>query len=203
MSKPQPESIEPEDVVSSTADTDSTMSEDSSNARNPSAEAWSALQAELAQLREEMRKTSSAKNEAVAEALRHQAELENFRRRMRREMDDSLRYATIPLLKDLLPTIDNLERAVQAAEKTGQSSSLLDGVRMVLAQFASSLEKNGCLRMRPEGTPFDPHWHEAIGQQPHPEIAAQHVAAVVQAGYQFEDRVVRPALVMVSTGPAS
>lgn len=137
---------------------------------------------------------------AEAEVLRSHAELENYRKRARRDMEEERRYASLPLMRDLLPVMDNLQRALVHAAQAGESEALLSGVRMVARELASTLEKHHCYLVEAEGVPFDPNYHEAIGQQPSTEVAAGHVALVVTDGYRLHDRVIRPAQVLVSTG---
>lgn len=136
--------------------------------------------------------------EAEQRVLRAQAELENFRKRMRREMDEERRYANLPFVADLLPVVDNLERAIQSAEVANQHGPLLDGVRIVVTQLAAVLEKYHCQRIAAEGQPFDPNLHQAIAQIPSDQHAAGHVTQVAVAGYRLHDRVVRPAQVLVA-----
>lgn len=140
--------------------------------------------------------------DAEGRVLRAQAELENFRRRTRREMDESLKYANQPLLADLLPVIDNVYRAVSAASNDSEAKSLLEGFLMVAQQLLDALSKHGCSRMDALGEPFDPNLHEAMLQQPSDEYESGNVMQVVQEGYTLHDRVLRPAHVIISTGPA-
>jgi len=141
--------------------------------------------------------------EANERALRAQAELDNFRKRARREAEEERRYAALPLIRDLLSVMDNLDRALEAAEKTQQGSGLVEGVKMVAIQFTTYLEQHGCRKIPAIGLAFNPHHHEAIAQEPSGEVAAGHVTRIARNGYQLHDRVVRPAQVLVSTGPAS
>lgn len=136
--------------------------------------------------------------EAQQRALRHQAELENFRKRMRREMEDQQRYSAIPLIRDLLPALDNLRRAVESAEPTEANDGVLSGVRMVCEQFEGILAKYQCCRIESEGAVFDPNLHEAVVQQPSAEHEAGTVIQEIQAGYRLLDRIVRPSQVMVA-----
>ncbi|MEC9002692.1 MAG: nucleotide exchange factor GrpE [Planctomycetota bacterium] len=136
--------------------------------------------------------------EAQQRALRHQAELENFRKRMRREMEDQQRYSGIPLIRDLLPALDNLRRAVESAEPTEANDGVLSGVRMVCEQFEGILAKYQCCRIESEGAVFDPNLHEAVVQQPSAEHEAGTVIQEIQAGYRLLDRIVRPSQVMVA-----
>ena len=131
--------------------------------------------------------------------LRSQAELENYRKRAAREIEDHRRYANLPLLRDLLPVLDNIERAVSAADKTHDTASLLEGIKMVLQQLENVLSRYHCQRIAALHQPFDPHLHEAISQQPSDEFPSQTVLLVVQPGYQLFDRVVRPSQVIIST----
>lgn len=141
---------------------------------------------------------------ARQEILRSQAELENYRKRVRRDMDEERRYAALPLLGDLLPVIDNLQRALSHADPTqGDSSPLIQGVRMIVQQLDGILEKHHCRRIPAAGELFDPHVHAAIGQQPSDEHPAGVVTHVAVEGYQLHDRVIRPSQVLVSTGPAA
>jgi molecular chaperone GrpE len=141
--------------------------------------------------------------EANERAIRAQAELDNFRKRSRREAEEERRYAALPLIRDLLSVMDNLDRALEAAEKTQQGSSLVEGVKMVAIQFTTYLDQHGCRKIPAIGLPFNPHHHEAIAQEPSNEVAAGNVTRIARNGYQLHDRVVRPAQVLVSTGPAS
>ena len=136
-------------------------------------------------------------NQANARALRAQAELENFRKRIRREMDEERRYARVPLISELLPVMDNLDRALEAAEKTEGGSGLLEGVKMVRAQLLGVLEQSHCHAIEAVGAAFDPHLHEAIGQEPSDEFGPGVVTRVVTIGYQLHERVVRPSQVLV------
>ncbi|HJT34981.1 MAG TPA: nucleotide exchange factor GrpE [Pirellulales bacterium] len=149
---------------------------------------------ELETLRQEL-------DAAKDRALRVQAELENYRKRVRREMDDERRYAQLPLLKELLPVIDNIGRALQSAEKSPDGSGLLEGVKLVAQQLDGVLSRHHCQRIEALHQPFDPHLHEAILQQPSADYPAGTVLNVTQEGYQLHDRVVRPAQVIVSTTP--
>lgn len=135
--------------------------------------------------------------------LRLQAEMENLRSRTSREIADHSRYAALPLMRDLLPVVDNIERAIEAAEKQADSQSLLEGFKLVHQQLLNTLSQHNCLKIEAQGEPFDPQFHAAMLQQPSDEVPANHVLHVAQAGYKLHDRVVRPAQVIISTGPAA
>jgi molecular chaperone GrpE len=133
--------------------------------------------------------------------LRLQAEMQNLRNRTSREIADERRYAALPVLRDLLPVIDNIDRAIEAAEKAGEADNLLEGFRLVRQQLMTTLSRHQCEPIPAEGELFDPHFHEAILQQPSPDVPAGHVMMVTQPGYKLHERVVRPAQVIVSSGP--
>jgi len=136
--------------------------------------------------------------EAEDRVLRAQAELENFRRRARREYDDALKYREIDLLRDLLPVLDNVLRAVEAADRTADVESLKAGFRMTAQQIEKLLDAHGCKTIETVGQPFDPAVHDAILQQPAPDAVPGTVVAVASRGYRLHDRVVRPAQVIVA-----
>jgi molecular chaperone GrpE len=146
------------------------------------------------QLEEELR-------QAQDRLLRSQAELENFRRRMQRETQDERRFANQLVLVDLLPVIDNLERAIDASEQSPECTGLLQGFKMLHQLFLSTLEKHGCRRVPADGMNFDPTLHEAVMQAPSSERPVGSIVQVHQQGYQLHDRVIRPAQVVVSSGP--
>jgi molecular chaperone GrpE len=146
---------------------------------------------------------SDSSSELAAERdrnLRLRAELENVRTRTSRELVEQSRYAALPLARDLLPVLDNVDRAIEAAEKSGESGPLVDGFRMVRQQLVTILEQHQIREIAALGEPFNPQYHAAILQQPSPDVPADHVSMVTQAGYQLHDRVVRPAQVIVSSG---
>ena len=132
--------------------------------------------------------------------LRAQAELENFRKRTRRELADQRQYANLPLLEGLLPVLDNLNRALEAAQQTDSASGLLEGVKMVSAQMLAVLGQHGCRPIEADGVAFDPNVHEAIGKEPSADLPEGTVTRVTRVGYQLHDRVVRPPQVLISAG---
>jgi molecular chaperone GrpE len=134
--------------------------------------------------------------------LRLRAEIENLRTRSARDLADQIRYASLPLARDLLPVLDNIDRAVEAAQKANETGPLVDGVKLVRQQLVGALKQHDCEEINALGEPFNPQFHAAILQQPSADVPANHVMMVTQAGYQLHDRVVRPAQVIVSSGPA-
>ena len=132
-------------------------------------------------------------------SLRLRAELENVRGRTSRELIESARYAALPVVRDLLPVLDNIDRAMEAAAKSGEQGPLVEGIRLVRQQLINMLNQHNVREIAAEG-PFDPQFHAAILHQPSTEAPAGHVVLVAQPGYQMHDRVVRPSQVIVSSG---
>jgi molecular chaperone GrpE len=130
--------------------------------------------------------------------LRSQAELENYRKRAAREIEDNRRFSDLLLIRDLLPVLDNLERTITAADKAPDAAGLLDGVKLIARQFEDVLGRFHCVRIPALHQPFDPHLHHAILQQPSDEFPPGTVVMVTQPGFQLYDRVVRPSQVIVS-----
>ena len=139
--------------------------------------------------------------EAHDRALRVTAEMENYRKRARREAEDSQRYAAAPLLQDLFPVLDDMFRAIAAAEQSPASDGLLEGVKMIAQGVLGVLARHDCNQIDALHQPFDPTYHEAISQQPSEEYPPNTVLLVVQDGYVLHDRVIRPAQVIVSSAP--
>lgn len=139
--------------------------------------------------------------DAKEQVLRRQAELENYRRRVNRQMDEERKYANMGLLRDMLPVWDNIRRAIEAAEQDHDAASLLEGFKIVFEQFEAALAKYHCRRIAALDSPFDPHLHEAISQQPSSDHPANSVMFVTQTGFCLHDRVVRPSQVVVSAAP--
>jgi molecular chaperone GrpE len=140
-------------------------------------------------------------DDAQNRALRFQADLDNYRKRVARELEMERRYANLPLLRDLLPVLDNVHRAIEAAEKSEEGGGLLVGFQMVARQLEDVLRQHHCTAVEALGQPFDPHLHEAISQQPSEEHPPNTVLHEVQRGYTLHDRVVRPSQVVVSAPP--
>jgi molecular chaperone GrpE len=154
------------------------------------------LEAELAVAREEAK-------DAKERWLRERADAENLKKRTARERADAIRFGTENLVRDLLPVVDNLERAVQAARGGGDGAPLVEGVSLVLKALHDVLGRHGVTRVEAEGTRFDPAHHEAVA---HVESAEHEPNAVIQEhqpGYRLHDRLLRPAMVSVSKGPSN
>jgi len=134
--------------------------------------------------------------------LRSRADLENYRKRAQREKEDLSRFANENLLREILPVMDNLERALEHARQgEGSSDGLLQGVEMTLGQFQRVLEKFGVIPVAAAGEAFDPARHEALGQVESAEHPPNTVVQELQKGYLLNDRLLRPAMVMVAKAP--
>jgi molecular chaperone GrpE len=148
---------------------------------------------------------AAAKAEAAAnydKFMRTAADLENFRRRAVREKEELRTTATGRVLEDIFPVLDNLALALVAAKQSAADvKALVGGVEMVLAQLKSALASHGLKEISPLGQPFDPHQHEAISHLPSADVKEEHVVTVVRTGYSLNGRLLRPASVVVSSGP--
>jgi molecular chaperone GrpE len=132
---------------------------------------------------------------------RTQADFENYQKRNQREREQERRFAQLPLALDLLPVLDNLERAIAAARQANETGPLVQGVNMVHAQFLDLLKRHHVTPIEAEGKPFDPNLHQAVMQQPaSPQHPANTVIKAVEHGYMIHDRVLRPARVIVAAG---
>ncbi len=134
--------------------------------------------------------------------IRSVAELENYRRRSLREKEETRKYATSSLLQDLLPVLDNFELGLQSAENHPEAKGIAQGFEMVHQQIKSILKEHGVEEINPEGKTFDPHRHESTGYEPNEEAGEGEVIRVARKGYALNDRLLRPAMVVVSAGPA-
>jgi molecular chaperone GrpE len=149
---------------------------------------------------------AAAKNEASENYnryLRAVADLENFRRRTARDKDELRQFAASGVLEDLLPVVDNLSLAIGAAKQpNADMRNLTSGVEMVLAQLKSALASHGLKEINPAGQAFDANLHEALSAQPSEEVVDGNVLNVVRPGFSLNGRLLRPASVVVSSGPA-
>lgn len=149
------------------------------------------------------------RNEIKDRMLRIAADFENWKKRARKDQTDAEISAREKVLKDMLEVADNLERAVSAhAQATAGNGApaadpggIVKGVNLVLRLFQQKLERSDVRPFEALGQPFDPRLHEAISRVEHPEIPAGSVAVELQKGYKIGDRLLRPAMVSVSSGP--
>jgi len=163
-----------------------------------------ALSGELQTLKQEYEARVTELDELKDRHLRLQAEFENFRRRGLKERQEAHQYGHQNLVKDLLATVDNLERAIAHAEQSegGDLQGLLQGVELVHRELMGALGKHGVQEIDTSEGRFDPSVHEAMAQVPEASVPVGHIVGVLQKGYQLRDRMLRPARVVVSQGPA-
>jgi len=133
--------------------------------------------------------------------LRTLAEMENLRKRTQRDKEELAKYANENILREILPVIDNLERAVEHAEQAENDDGLFEGVQMTLTQFGQLLSKFGVEPVDAVGQPFDPAYHQAMGQMESAEHPVNTVVQQMQKGYQLNKRLLRPAFVMLAKAP--
>lgn len=131
-----------------------------------------------------------------------QAEFENYQKRASRDRDQERRYAAAPLATELLPALDNLERALQAAKEAGDSGPVVQGVQATYTQILDALKRFGIVPMEARGQAFDPNLHEAVAQMPSADAEPQTILEVYRQGYQIHERVLRPASVVIAAPPA-
>ncbi|MBP6508104.1 MAG: nucleotide exchange factor GrpE [Opitutaceae bacterium] len=180
-------------------DTDHAAQTKADATASPAAEAQAATLTAEEQL-------AAAKAETAAHYdryMRAAADHENFRKRVTREKDELRQYAASRVLEDLLPVLDNLGRGLVAAKQPNADlATLVSGVELVLAQFKSALANHGLTEVNPVDQTFDAHQHEAISQQASASVPEGHVITVVRTGFSLNGRLLRPAAVIVSSGPA-
>jgi molecular chaperone GrpE len=159
-----------------------------------------ALSLELETVRRSAEEKTAALAEVEDRALRLQAEFENFRKRGIRDREEAQRFGHQNLVKDLLATVDNLERAIEHGEGGDERSldGIVQGVELVHRELLAALAKYGVSAIEALREPFDPNLHEAVGQNPSDECSPNTVVEVLEKGYRIHDRMVRPARVIIS-----
>lgn len=144
---------------------------------------------------------SEALQQAKDQTLRTQAEMQNLRRRVDRDVENAHKFALEKFVGELLPVVDNLERALAAIAGDDESlAAVREGIELTLKSFLGVLEGRKVKQVEPSGEPFNPDFHQAISMVPNPDVAANTVIEVFQKGYTLNDRLVRPAMVVVSKG---
>jgi molecular chaperone GrpE len=162
---------------------------DPGDSSSPSAEASTAKDEELKSLNDKY--------------LRLAAEFDNYKRLAQRDQRDQIRFGNEQLLKELLPVVDNLERAIKAAKNSTSADGLVQGVDLTLKQLQGVLGKFGVQSIPTMGQPFDPSGHQAVASVPSTQVPDKHVVEEFQRGYRLHDRILRPAMVTVSSGTGS
>jgi len=161
-----------------------------------------ALKARVEALEARERELSSLVDQERERTLRGLADLDNARKRAQREREEVTRYGLERVLKDLLPVIDNLDRAIDLGDRSGKWEALAEGVKMTRKLLEDTLAKQGLKAFSARGQAFDPHLHEAMGHEERADLAPNMVSTEVLRGFTLHDRLVRPALVMVARQPA-
>ena len=167
-------------------------------------EAAAPTEAGASELQEQLAGVEAEKAALSDRLIRLQADFENHRKRALREHQDSLRYGHENLVKDLLGTVDNLERAIDHASQSdgGDLQAMLQGVELVQRELLATLDQHAVKEIEAAGGMFDPNVHEAMAQVEDPERPTGTIVEVLQKGYQLRDRLLRPARVVVAKAPA-
>lgn len=156
-------------------------------------------EARIAELEAALLSSQASANEAKDAALRARAEGENVRRRSEQEIDKARKFALNKFAEELLPVIDNMERAIEMADKSDEAiKPMLEGVELTLKTMTDTVAKFGLTPIHPVGEPFNPEFHQAMAMQESAEHEPNTVMFVMQKGYELNGRVIRPAMVMVS-----
>lgn len=158
---------------------------------------------EAEQLRQRLEAKELEAKENYDRYLRQAAELDNFKKRMAREKAEGIRYANEMLMRDLLPTLDNLERAMEHAKEGGNRKPFVEGMEMVLKGLLEALNRHGLSQISALGEAFDPEKHEALAQVERADCEPNTVVEQHHRGYYLFDRLLRPALVTVAKLPES
>jgi molecular chaperone GrpE len=188
------ETKEPEEFEETPPEAEAEVEKDSAVEEEAAAEP----EPELSQLE----KAQAEAAEMKARYLRSVADLENYRKRMSREKQDIIRSAAASVIEELLPVLDNMKLGLQAAEKHPEAKDVTIGFKMVDDQLKKTLSEHGLEELIPNGEAFDPNQHECVAHQPSDEVKEDHVIETSRAGYRLNDRLIRAANVIVSSGPA-
>lgn len=132
--------------------------------------------------------------------LRSQADIENIKKRNKKDKDDWIRYSNETLIKEMLPVIDNLEKAISHSQNENSFDALKEGVKLTLKGFIDTLVKSGLEEVKAQGEPFDPSYHQAVSQQEDNNVGVGVILEELQRGYTLNERLIRPAMVVVSKG---
>lgn len=159
------------------------------------------VEANGSDLLKEIKDLQDEANKHKENYLRSVADLENYRRRMVREKEELRKNVAYSVIEDFLPIIDNMMLGIDAAKNNDASENILQGFEMVLSQFKSILADHEVKELNPQGALFDPNEHECVSLVPNPDVEENKIINVVRVGYRLQDRLIRPASVVVSSGP--
>jgi molecular chaperone GrpE len=152
------------------------------------------------ELLEKLKKTEEEAQKNHDLYMRAYAEMENVKKRGIKEKEELRKYANESFIKEILPVIDNLQKAISHAQNDKNPTGLIEGLELTLGGLITTLEKAGLKEVEAEGKPFDPNFHEAISQQGDDKVAPGHVITEIQKGYLLNGRLIRPSMVVVSQG---
>jgi len=152
------------------------------------------------ELLEKLKEVEQRSQENYDLYMRAYAEMENIKKRGAKEREDLAKFANESLIREILPVIDSLEKALIHAGDSTNPSGLAEGIEMTLKGLMGALEKAGLKTVEAMGKPFDPQFHEAISQQPDDTVPPKHVIMEMQKGYVLNGRLMRPAIVVISQG---
>lgn len=166
-----------------------------------------ALQTELDQVHARVAAKEAQLDAANDKVLRAYADLDNMRKRVEREKEETAKYAITKFARDVVNVADNFERAITSVPADAKADNpalvaLIDGVTLTEREFLNVLERHGVKRVAPQGEAFNPHHHQAVMETHNPDVPAGTVLQVFQPGYLIDDRVLRPAMVVVAAGGA-
>ncbi|MEM5015730.1 nucleotide exchange factor GrpE [Metabacillus indicus] len=153
---------------------------------------------ELSEAKAKIEELEAKLSDTENRMYRLQADLDNFRRRARLDMEFAQKYRSQNLITDILPALDNFERALKIDTDDEKTQSLLQGMDMVYRQLIQALQNEGAEAIQAEGQPFDPHLHQAVMQVEDENFEAGTVIEEFQKGYKLKDRIIRPAMVKVN-----
>ena len=171
---------------------------DSDNSSNDSSNEESSEETAVDPKDEEIQQLQLKANENEEKYLRLYAEFENYKRRIQKENETNKTYQSQRVLTDILPTIDNIERALQIEGDDESFKSLQKGVQMVHESLLRALKDNGLEEIESEGQAFDPNFHQAVVQDDNPDFKSGDITQELQKGYKLKDRVLRPSMVKVN-----
>jgi molecular chaperone GrpE len=194
---------EPNPSKPRTSQTDGPLNADAPRGENPAERdaAATAVMDDLEALRERTAALEQERDEFRTLLQRTRADFENYQKRAQRDSVQERRYSHASLALDLLPILDNFERAVAAAKQAGETGPLVQGVAMIQAQVLDVLKRHGITLIDAQGQPFDPNLHQAVMQQPSADQPPNTVLQILEQGFMIHDRVLRPAKVVVSRAP--
>ncbi len=207
MSNEEASRVQSGDEVSDQESSDRASTEESVVSNQASAEAGAGDEAQqsgsaptVESLLQSVAVLQATIDEQKESVMRAQAEMQNVRRRAERDVENAHKFALDKFSSDLLPIIDSLERAMDAAEsvETEAVKGMKDGIELTLKMFVDTLAKHGIEQLNPTGEPFNPEFHQAMSMVPNPDMEPNSVMAVMQKGYRLHGRLVRPAMVVVS-----